>query len=193
MKKINILKNYVENNNGILLTSDVVKMNIHKQYIKMLCDEKYIEQVSRGVYVKIGKNVNDFFLLQQRYKKGIFSHNTALYFYHLTDRTPLKYDLTFESKTRLHDTSIETHYIKSELFNVGLTTVSFMDGTSVKVYDIERTIIDIIKDRNKNDTQILNTAIKEYMKLKNKNMVNLAKYAKIFNVEKLLKQYMEVL
>ena len=74
-----------------------------------------------------------------------------------------------------------------------MSNVSFKDGTSVKVYDIERTIIDIIKDRNKNDTQILNTAIKEYMKLNNKNMVNLAKYAKIFNVEKLLKQYMEVL
>jgi predicted transcriptional regulator of viral defense system len=193
MKNIEILKNYIENNNGILLTSDVVNMNIHKQYIKKLCEENYIEQVSRGVYVKIGKNVNDFFLLQQRYKKGIFSHNTALYFYHLTDRTPLKYDLTFESKTRLHDKSIESHYIKEEFFEIGLKTVSFEDGTSVRAYDIEKTIIDIIKDRNKIDTQILNVAIKEYMKRKDKNLINLAKYAKIFNVEKVLKQYMEVL
>lgn len=38
---------------------------------------------------KKGKNVNDFFLVQQRYKMGIFSHNTALYFYHLTDRNHL--------------------------------------------------------------------------------------------------------
>lgn len=193
MKKIDILKNYVENNNGILLTSDVVNMNIHKQYIKMLCDENYIEQISRGIYVKKGKNVNDFFLLQHRYKKGIFSHNTALYFYHLTDRTPLKYDLTFESKTRLHDSTIEAHYVKDEFFNVGISSISFDDGTSVKVYDVERTIIDIIRNRNKIDNQILNTAIKEYMKKKNKNMVNLAKYAKIFNIEKILKQYMEVL
>lgn len=193
MKNIEILKKFIENNNGILLTSDVVNMNIHKQYIKMLCNENYIEQVSRGIYVKKGKNVNDFFLLQQRYKKGIFSHNTALYFYHLTDRTPLKYDLTFESKTRLHDKSLEAHYIKEELFNVGLTNVQFEDGTTVRCYDIERTIIDIIKARNKIDVQILNTAIKEYIKRKDKNLINLAKYAKLFNVEKILKQYMEVL
>lgn len=193
MKNIDILKNFVENNNGILLTSDVVKMNIHKQYIKMLCDENYIEQISRGIYVKKGKNVNDFFLLQHRYKKGVFSHNTALYFYHLTDRTPLKYDLTFESKTRLHDKSIEAHYVKDEYFEIGISSIAFNDGTSVKTYDIERTIIDIIKDRNKIDTQILNTAIKEYMKRKDKNLINLAKYSKIFNVEKVLKQYMEVL
>lgn len=193
MKKTDILKNYIEKNNGILLTSDVVNMNINKQYIKILCDENYIEKISRGVYVKKGKNLNDFFLLQQRYKKGIFSHNTSLYFYHLTDRTPLKYDLTFDSKTRLHDNTINAHYVKNEFFNIGISSISFNDGTSVNVYDLERTIIDIIRNRNKIDKQILNTAIKEYIKRKDKNIVNLAKYAKIFNVEKVLKLYMEVL
>lgn len=193
MKKTDILKNYIEKNNGILLTSDVVNMNINKQYIKILCDENYIEKISRGVYVKKGKNLNDFFILQQRYKKGIFSHNTSLYFYHLTDRTPLKYDLTFDSKTRVHDNTINAHYVKNEFFNIGICSISFNDGTSVNVYDLERTIIDIIRNRNKIDKQILNTAIKEYMKRKDKNIVNLAKYAKIFNVEKVLKLYMEVL
>lgn len=193
MKKTDILKNYIEKNNGILLTSDVVNMNINKQYIKILCDENYIEKISRGVYVKKGKNLNDFFLLQQRYKKGIFSHNTSLYFYNLTDRTPLKYDLTFDSKTRVHDNTINAHYVKNEFFNIGISSISFNDGTSVNVYDLERTIIDIIRNRNKIDKQILNTAIKEYMKRKDKNIVNLAKYAKIFNVEKVLKLYMEVL
>lgn len=193
MNNIEILKNNIENNNGILLTNDVENMNIHRQYIKLLCDEDYIEKIAKGIYVKKGKRVNDFFILQQKYKTGIFSHNTALYFYHLTDRTPLKYDLTFKSNTRVHDDTIEAHYIKEELFEVGLNKVIFDDGTSVNCYDIERTIIDIIKDRNKIDTQILNTAIKEYMKIKNKNLVNLAEYAKLFKVENILKQYMEVL
>lgn len=193
MQKIDNLKKIIEKNNGILLTSDAVSNNIHKQYIKILCDQNYIKKVSRGVYVKKEKNVNEFFLLQQRYKKGIFSHNTALYFYNLTDRTPLKLDLTFENKSRLHDKSINAHYIKTEYFEIGLTTTSFNDGTSVKVYDIERTIIDIIRDRNKIDSQILNIAIKEYMKRKDKNYINLIKYSKLFKVEKVLKQYMEVL
>lgn len=193
MRKIDNLKKIIEKNNGILLTSDAVSNNIHKQYIKILCDQNYIKKVSRGVYVKKEKNVNEFFLLQQRYKKGIFSHNTALYFYNLTDRTPLKLDLTFENKSRLHDKSINAHYIKTEYFEIGLTTTSFNDGTSVKVYDIERTIIDIIRDRNKIDSQILNIAIKEYMKRKDKNYINLIKYSKLFKVEKVLKQYMEVL
>lgn len=193
MKKTDILKNFIEKNNGVLLTSDVVNMNIHKQYIKILCNEGYIKKVEKGVYVKKGKNINDFFLLQQRYKSGIFSHNTALYFYHLTDRTPQKIDLTFKNKIRLQNKLINSHYVKEEYLNIGLTSLKFNDNTNVQCYDIERTIIDIIRDRNKIDIQIFNTAIKEYMKMKDKNLIRLAKYAKIFKVEKILKQYMEVL
>lgn len=193
MENIKILKNFIEKNNGILLTSDLKKLNIHKQYIKLLCDENYINKLEKGVYAKTGKSVNDFFLLQQRYKTGIFSHNTALYFYHLTDRTPLKVDLTFPSNIRVNDELISAHYIKQTNFEVGQTDLNLPDGTNVKVYDLERTIIDIIRDRNKIDLQIFNTAMKEYAKRKDKDLIKLSKYAKIFRLENILKQYMEVL
>ena len=64
---------------------------------------------------------------------------------------------------------------------------------AIKIYDLEMTICDIIRDRNKLDLQIFNTAINEYMKRKDKNLIRLAEYAKKFNIEKILKQYMEVL
>ena len=193
MKNIEILKSYIEKNNGILLSKDVKKLNIHKQYIKILCNEKYIERKEKGVYVKKGKNVNDFFLLQQRYKTGIFSHNTALYFYHLTDRTPLKYDLTFKNNIRVNDEIIAPHYIKENKYEIGLTEMKLPDGTTIKLYDMERTIIDILRDRNKIDLQIFNTAMNEYVKKKDKNLIKLSKYAKEFKMENILKNYMEVL
>lgn len=193
MKNIEILKNYIENNNGIILASDLKKLNVHKQYLKLLCDEGYVERKEKGVYVKKGKNVNDFFLIQQRYKTGIFSHNTALYFYHLTDRTPLKYDMTFKNNIRVNDEMIEPHYIKQDKYELGITKLELQDKTIIKLYDLERTIIDILRDRNKIDLQIFNTAMKEYMKRKDKNLIKLSKYAKEFKMEKILKKYMEVL
>ena len=191
MKNIEILKNYIENNNGIVLASDLKKLNIHKQYLKLLCDEGYVER--KGVYVKKEKNVNDFFLIQQRYKTGIFSHNTALYFYHLTDRTPVKYDMTFKNNIRVNDEIIEPHYIKQDKYELGIIELELQDKTTIKVYNLERTIIDILRDRNKIDLQIFNTAMKEYMKRKDKNLIKLSKYAKEFKMEKILKKYMEVL
>ena len=193
MKKIEVLRNYIENNNGIILASELKKLNIHKQYLKLLCDEGYVERKEKGVYVKKEKNVNDFFLIQQRYKTGIFSHNTALYFYHLTDRTPLKYDMTFKNNIRVNDEIIEPHYIKKDKYELGIIELELQDKTTIKVYNLERTIIDILRDRNKIDLQIFNTAMKEYMKRKDKNLIKLSKYAKEFKMEKILKKYMEVL
>lgn len=193
MSKIEILKNYIEDNEGILLISKLKEMDINKRYVKLLCEEGYLEKIEKGVYVKKGKSVNEFFLMQQKYKAGIFSHNTALYFYDLTDRTPLKYDLTFKSNIRVNNESISAHYIKEDKLNVGKTEMKLNDGTKIIIYDIERTIIDILRDRNKMDAQIFNTALKEYMKMKNKNLIKLGKYSKIFNVEDILKTYMEVL
>ena len=183
-KNIEILKNYIENNNGIILASDLKKLNVHKQYLKLLCDEGYVERK---------ENINDFFLIQQRYKTGVFSHNTALYFYHLTDRTPLKYDMTFKNNIRVNDEIIEPHYIKQDKYELGIIELEMQDKTTIKVYDLERTIIDILRDRNKTDLQIFNTAMKEYMKRKDKNLIKLSKYAKEFKMEKILKKYMEVL
>ena len=193
MKNIEIFKNYIENNSGIILASDLKKLNIHKQYLKLLCDEGYVERKEKGVYVKKEKNVNDFFLIQQRYKTGIFSHNTALYFYHLTDRTPLKYDMTFKNNIRVNDEIIEPHYIKQDKYELGIIELELQDKTTIKVYNLERTIIDILRDRNKIDLQIFNTAMKEYMKRKDKNLIKLSKYAKEFKMEKILKKYMEIL
>ena len=111
----------------------------------------------------------------------------------MTDRTPLKYDLTFQNNIRVKDEIVSSHYTKADYFEIGQTELKLQDGTTIKIYDLERTIIDILRDRNKIDLQIFNTAINGYMKRKDKNLVKLSKYAKIFKQENLLRKYMEVL
>lgn len=193
MNNIEKLKKMIEKNDGILLTRDLKKYNIHPQYLKQLEDAEYIRKVARGVYLRKGKEVNEFFLLGEKYKNGIFSHNTALYFYDLTDRTPLNLDMTFSSNTTVHDDTIKVHYTNQKFHKLGAKDMKLQDGTTIKIYDMERTICDIIKSRNKIDPQILNTAIQEYFKRKDSDYIQLMKYAKIFRIEKILRNYMEVL
>lgn len=187
------IKNILEQNNGILLTRELTKNGIARTFLKGLESSGYIEKVDRGVYVKKGKTINEFFLMQERYKTGIFSHNTALYFYGLTDRTPLKLDMTFTNNIRLKNELLNVHYIIKDKYDLGIEKITLKDGTVLRVYDIERTICDIIRDKNKLDIQILNTAIKEYMKRSDKNLIKLYKYAKVFNITKKIEEYMEVL
>ena len=108
------------------------KNDIHRQYIKQLEETGYLKKVSKGVYAEKDKEINEFFILGQKYKKGIFSHNTALYFYDLTDRTPIKIDMTFPSYITVHDKSIKVHYIKKEKHLLGLKEMRLQDGTTME-------------------------------------------------------------
>ena len=83
MSNVELIKKIIEENNGILLSRELRKKNIHLQYINQLEKSGYIEKVARGIYVKKERNVNEFFVIGERYKKGIFSYNTALYFHNL--------------------------------------------------------------------------------------------------------------
>ena len=101
--------------------------------------------------------------------------------------------MTFKNNIRVNDEIIEPHYIKKDKYELGIIELELQDKTTIKVYNLERTIIDILRDRNKIDLQIFNTAMKEYMKRKDKNLIKLSKYAKEFKMEKILKKYMEIL
>ena len=193
MNNIERIKELVQNNNGILLVKEVQENGIHRQYIKQLEETGYLKKVSKGLYEEKDKEINEFYILGQRYKTGIFSHNTALYFYGLTDRTPIRIDMTFPSYITVHDRSIRVHYIKKEKHRLGLKRMKLQDGTIIQIYDMERTICDIIRDRNKIDPQIFNDAIKGYFKKKEKNLVLLYEYAEKFKIQNILKKYMEVL
>ena len=193
MVKTDKIKELIEQNNGIITTKIIDENKIHRQYLKNLVDEEYLIKVSRGLYVRPDKDVNEYYIMGEQYKTGIFSHNTALYFYDLTDRTPFELDMTFPSNVRISNDMINSHYISKDKIEIGLTTKELEDGTTIRLYDMERTICDIIRDRNKIDSQIFNTALKEYMKRKDKNLNLLYEYATQFKILKIVKMYLEVL
>ena len=66
-------------------------------------------------------------------------------------------------------------------------------GNPVKVYNIERTICDILRSRNRIDPQILTDALKMVVQIKKLNYPLLSEYAKKLKVDKILSMYLEVL
>jgi len=66
-------------------------------------------------------------------------------------------------------------------------------GNTVRLYDIDRTVCDIIKHKNKIEPQTYQTAIKEYMRSPQKNLNNLMKYARSLGVDKTVRLYTEVM
>ncbi|GHT95902.1 abortive infection protein [Spirochaetia bacterium] len=192
-KRINTL---LEEGKGILLTSAVTQAGIPRGYLLKLVEQGALEHTGRGVYIRAGGMDDQLYALQQSAKKIVYSHETALFFHGLTDRTPFTYSITVPSGYKPSEklkSGCKIYFIKSDRINVGLTKVSSGMGHDITIYDMERTICDSIRSRSKLDIQIVTDALKRYASRKDKNLNVLGSYAEQFGIQKLLHHYLEVL
>jgi len=135
-------------------------------------------------------------ILQQRSKKIIFSHETALFLHDLAERTPIQHSLTIPSDRKLSPAladGCKIYYVKPELHDLGTCSLPSKMGHKVIAYNIERTICDVLRSRNRMDSQTVAEAMKGYAARKDINWNLLSEYARIFKVTKLMRQYLEVL
>ena len=84
-------------------------------------------------------------------------------------------------------------YVKREWHTLGICQMLSPARHSIVVYDMERTICDIIRKRSEMDISAFNYAITRYMKRKEKNLNRLMNYAKVMRLEKKIRETMGVL
>lgn len=182
--------------NGYLTTKDVTDNNIPRIYLTKLIKENKIERVSRGVYINANVLVDEFVVLQGKSKYAIYSNETALYLHGFSNRIPIKYDITIKSgyKGSLQkEDNVNLFYTKNELLNLGVIDYKLDSGNIIKVYDLDKTICDIIKNKKKIDAELFNKAIREYFYSKKKNTLKLYEYAKKMNIYNKVRDTFEVL
>ena len=136
------------------------------------------------------------YVIQVRYPEAVFSHETALYLLNMAEREPTQYAVTLKAGTNstgLTKGGVKAYKVKPELFYEGIIEAQSPSGHKVRGYNPERTICDLFRSRRNIESQDLQTAIKEYVRLKDKNIPLLMRYAKSFSVEKIVRQYLVVL
>ena len=84
-------------------------------------------------------------------------------------------------------------YKKKELLDLGVINYKLDSGNVIRVYDLDKTICDIIKNKKKIDAEIFNKAIREYFYSKKKNTLKLYEYAKKMNIYNKVRNTFEVL
>ena len=190
------LDSLLTEHDGMLQTAQVIASGIVKPIFYEYVKEKNLQQVAHGIYVSEDAWVDAMFLLHLRCNQAVFSHESALFFHDLTDREPSKYSVTVRrgySPTRLKAEGLSVYTMKPELFDVGLSSGQTPFGHTVPVYDMERTICDLLRSRSRIEIQTFQGALKAYARRKDKNLRALMQYAGMFKVEKILRQYLEVL
>lgn len=193
----NEIKRIAEENSGFIKTSAVEAVGISRPMLRKYVEDGKLEQVRKGLYVLAYDLADEFALIQLQSTKAIFSYGTALYFWGLSDRTPHRFDITIPQGTNISrlkrdNPTIRCHYVQPEVYEVGITELRSPQGAMVRLYDKERCICDLIRDKDKVDIQIYTQAIKDYFNTK-ADRRKLLKYSKVLGVEDKVRTYMEVL
>ena len=180
------------------LTPKMAEQNgISKYKFYKYVNESGLEQVAHGVYAAKDEWVDELYLLHQRCEMAVFSHDEAFYYHGLTDREPLVHTMTVYSGYNPHrlisDGKCKVYSVKKELLNLGRNEVEDNVGNIIPMYDLERTICDLIRSRNSIEVQEFNSVIKAYVSKREKDLNKLMEYAKSFRVQNIVRKYMEVL
>ncbi len=167
------------------------------KFYKYVRNNNNLKQIGHGIYFDGDSWTDELYLLHQRCPGAVFSHDEAFYYHNLTDREPLVHTLTVYSGYNTHrltaDDDCKVYSVKKELLNVGKITVRSNCGNEIPMYDLERTLCDLIRSRNSIEVQEFNSVLKSYVARKDKDLNRLMEYAKLLRVDKVMRMYMEVL
>lgn len=194
--KTELIEQLLAEKNGFLKTSDVVAAGVSKEYFYQYAKKVGLEKVAHGIYVSPDAWPDEMYLVGAQFPKAVFSHETALYLHDLAEKEPLPLTVTVPAKYNnplLTQKGLNIIYVKSEWYGMGISEAVTLGGHTVKVYDRERTICDIIRRRSEIDIAAFTFAIQQYAKGRGKNLPKLMDYAGKMHIERQTREIMEVL
>lgn len=190
------IERLLDENNGVLIVSEAIGSAIPRNAVYDFARERGLEKASPGIFVDADMFPDELYLLQARYPKVVFSHETALYLHDMAEREPIPIAITVESgyhSASLKDQGVRIFYVKPEWYSLGISEAKSPGGHVVRAYDRERTVCDVVRRKAAMDPAAYGYALRRYAASREKDLARLGRYAKEMGVERQVQQAMEVL
>ena len=183
-------------NNGLMKTSDAIDAGINPWDLYAMVDEGIINRESRGLYLinsmeEIGNP--DFTILFNRAPKAILFLLSALEFHHITTQIPRKIYIALPKgwkKPKIDEVPLDVFFLSNHLYDLGIEKC-FLNNQTIKVYDIEKTIVDCFRFRNRIGLDIALEALKDSWNQKRINLNKIHTYSKICRMKNVMSPYLE--
>jgi predicted transcriptional regulator of viral defense system len=183
-------------NGGQLRMTQILEKGLSRSQLYSLRDKGIIIGISRGLYRLASYPEHrdpDLCIVSLRYPKAVICLISALAIHDLTTQIPHEINIAFPRGSRTP--SITQPPIRSFLFSetayqAGIEEHKF-EGVRIRVYDKEKTIIDIFRFRNKLGIDVFLEALKLYKATGKTRPARLMEYARICGIEKTIQPYLE--
>ena len=121
--------------------------NHHK--IARMVESGELFKIEPGIYSDNKSKPRELELIQARHPTAVVTLQSAYYYYDLTDHIPDKYHLAMErGGTRIKDPRVIQHDVPIGTLNIGVEQKK-INGTSMRIFDRERLLIETIRMRTK--------------------------------------------
>lgn len=195
MTKDQIIEGIYQENQGFITRREMDERKIPSWFLSSFVKKKGLKKVAPGFYASPDFAVDDYWLLQMRYPKYIFSGMSALYLHNLTDKIPESIYVAcpqgYHPSRKPLPLLVIQSISKEEIYSLGIEEVPTMFGNRVRAYDKERTICDLVKYRDRYDGETFVKAMKAYA-VGNPDQRKLFRYAKAMKMEKAVFEIMEL-
>ena len=179
--------------NGYFSLRTASDSGISRWKLQKLLQSGEVQKVRYGLYASKDVIPDELFITQLLCPKAIFSHETALFLNGYSDQIPFKYTVSvphgYISKTLSENYYV--HHVTKESAEEGVILVKSDLGNDLRVYCIERTLCELLHRPSELDKERFVPAVQIYLRSKDKDILKLMSFAKMFRVETRLLPYLE--
>lgn len=153
--------------------------------------EEQIFRIEPGLY-STEKYYSELEIIIKKYPNAILTGEYAFYYHGLTDVIPEKYDIATKAKAaKLLDSRIVQTYVRDDLLMLGVNETE-VDGVTAKIYDKERMLIELLRNKNLMPYDLYKEIVGNYRKIIEKLQIwRIQEYAELFPKKKMIKKALE--
>ena len=183
-KKTNLdmIRDIIECHSGYITRKDINNHDIPSAVLSQYAKKFGLVKHDTGFYAEEKWPKDEYFILQYEYPKLVFSLYSAAYLHHLISEIPHS-DLEVTAPKNYRPFPLPRKGVilhtdtKDRTYSLGIKQIETSFNNKVDVYDLEKTVCDFIKNKNKIEDKLFEECISNYKNRSDKNIANLLRYA----------------
>lgn len=181
-----------------ITTTELKNMGYTYYKIDKLEKVGILSRINRSTYENLDYkgDENDFFSAEDYVPNGVICLMSAARYYGLTNFLPDAVDVAIERKKKVNTLpewpEIRIFYFSQSRMDIGVKKI-YEGKNCFHIFDIEKTVVDIIYYRNKIGIEETSEVFKNYLKRRDRQIDRIYAYAKRLRCEEVVRTYLEVL
>lgn len=185
------ISNIISQRGGYTCVRELSSASEYRRVLRAV-ERGEVQKIRHGVYGNIDALAGAMIDVERIVPRGVLCLYTAFFHYKLSTQIQSAWCIAIESKRKVvlpEFPLIDLYYWMPKNFEFGITTQKIA-GYNVRITDLERTVCDAVKYRNKIGMDVCGEVLNDYLKREDKDLGLLHEYAKLLRVDKILTSFL---